>query len=66
MAEELLFLVPGTGPWSQATELTAHKTGEPWPRLSEGTGDTGGCWWEHCEAVGLLKVPTTGVLAAPP
>ena len=45
MAGQQLFPVRRAGPQSQATELTAHKTGEPWPRLPEGTrdmGDTGG------------------------
>lgn len=39
MAGEWLFPVPGAALQSQGTELTAHKTGEPWPKLPEGTGD---------------------------
>lgn len=42
MAGERLFLVPRAGLQSQAAELTAHKTREPWPRLPEGTGNNGG------------------------
>lgn len=52
MAGEQLFPVPVAGPQSQATELTAHKTGEPQPRLPEGTGDTWGHWWEQHRPVG--------------
>lgn len=37
--------MPMAGPQSQATELTAHKTGESRPRLPEGTRDM----WGHGE-----------------
>lgn len=56
MAGEWLFPVPGSQ--SQGAELTAHKTGEPLPRLPEGTGDMVGT---H----GLLGAPVTVALAAP-
>lgn len=42
MAGERLFPVPGTGPQSQAAELTAHKTREPQPRLPRGHWGHGG------------------------
>lgn len=45
IAGEWLFPVPGSQP--QGAELTAHKTGEPQPKLPEGTGDmvgTHGLW----------------------
>lgn len=47
MVGEWLFPVPGAASQSQGTELTAHKTGEPRPKLPEGTGDmvgTRGLW----------------------
>lgn len=61
-AGEWLFLMPRARPQSQANELTVHKTRQPWPRLPEGTEDTGRCWWEHWEAAGLLRVSMTRVL----
>lgn len=42
MAGKWLFPVPGAASQSQGTELTAHKTREPRPKLPEGIGDMGG------------------------